>query len=249
VSAPRFFVPDLDWSRDAIVLPPDESHHLARVLRLQLDDELIVFDGLGRAAAAQVAVVDHRRTTVRLGDALPPDVETPLPMVIVQAVLKGDGMDAVVRDVTMAGASRLVPVITERSQVRPQSLERSRTRERWTRIAIASAKQCGRARLPVIDPPISFAEWLAEPFQGVRLILIEPGAAASPPRSLRAALQGVGAGAVGCIVGPEGGWSAGECRSSLDAGCTPITLGPMTLRADAAALVAASVISFVLRET
>lgn len=249
MSAPRFFVPDLDSSRDAIVLPPDESHHLARVLRLQVDDELIVFDGLGRAWRAQVVVVDHRRTTVRLGDALPADDETRLPIVVVQAVLKGDGMDAVVRDLTMVGASRIVPVIAERSQVRAQSLERSRARERWTRIAIASAKQCGRARLPVIDPPRAYGDWLAEPFEGIRLLLAEPGVEMSPSRDLRAALQGVRTGAVACIAGPEGGWSAEECRSALVAGCTPITFGSMTLRADAAGLVAASVISFVLQES
>ena len=242
-------MPDLDSSRDEIVLPPDESHHLARVLRLQVHDELIVFDGLGRAWRAQVVVVDHRRTAVRLGEALPADVEARLPIVIVQAVLKGDGMDAVVRDVTMAGASRIVPVIAERSQVRAQSLARSRARERWTRIAIASAKQCGRARLPAIEPPRAYGDWLAEPFEGIRLLLAEPGAATSPPRNLRAALQGVDEGAVACIIGPEGGWSAAEYRVGLDAGCMPITLGPMTLRADAAGLVALSVIGFVLQES
>jgi 16S rRNA (uracil1498-N3)-methyltransferase len=249
VSAPRFFVPDLDPSGDEVVLPPDESRHLTRVLRLHAEDELIVFDGRGRAWRARVVGADHRRTTVRLGDALPSDTEPRAPLVIVQAVLKGDGMDTVVRDVTMAGASRIVPVLAERSQVRAASLERPRAGERWMRIAIASAKQSGRARLPIIDRPRAFAEWLAEPFDGIRLLLAEPGASAGPPHSLKDVLSGRRSGAIACIVGPEGGWSVAECQSALDAGCAAVSLGTMTLRADAAGLVAASLISYALQET
>lgn len=241
-------MPGLDPSGDEVVLPPDESHHLARVLRLHAEDDLIVFDGLGRAWRARIAVSDHRRSTVRLGNALPPDTEPRVPIVIVQAVLKGEGMDTAVRDVTMAGASRIVPVIAERSQVRLASLERSRASQRWMRLAIASAKQCGRARLPIIDPPRGLVEWLADPFDGIRLLLAEPGASAGPPRGLRDVLPGRRSGAIACIIGPEGGWTVDECQSSLDAGCIAVSLGTMTLRADAAGLVALSLITFLTQE-
>jgi 16S rRNA (uracil1498-N3)-methyltransferase len=246
VSAPRFLAPDLEPSSAEIELSPDESHHLARVLRLRVDDEAIVFDGRGRAVRARILRADHKRAALRILDALPCQPEPRVPIAIVQSVLKGDSMDVVVRDATMAGVARIVPVVSERTQVKAAALERAGAHDRWRRIAIASAKQSGCARLPDIDPPRAFAGWLAEPFDGVRILLVEPDAAAASV-GLRAALAAP-APAVACLIGPEGGWSAAECEAATRAGCVPISLGPMTLRADAAGLVAASLVSFVFRE-
>ena len=249
VSAPRFLVPGIDPAHAEIALPADESHHLARVLRLRVGDEIVVFDGRGRACRARVTAADPRRATAVIVEPLPDEAAPPVPIVLVQSVLKTDQMDDVVRDATMAGAARLVPVIAARSQVRSPVLQRAGAMERWLRIAIASAKQCGRARLPVIEAPRPFADWLAEPFDGVRLLLAEPEAAAGPPRRWRDVLQTSRPASIACIVGPEGGWTVEECRDAERAGCVAISLGPATLRADAAGLVAVSVISVLLRET
>lgn len=229
------------------MLPPDESHHLARVLRLQAGDEIVVFDGRGRAWRARVTNASHRSATAGIVEALPEELAPAVPLVLVQGVLKTDGMDAVVRDATMAGAARIVPVITARSQVRASALQRGDFVERWMRIAIASAKQCGRARLPAIEPPRPFGEWLAQPFAGVRLLLAEPQAAAGRTRRLPDLIGG-GPSSIACIVGPEGGWPAEELRTAEGAGCVTVSLGPATLRADAAGLVALSVINFLLQE-
>ena len=247
VSAPRFLAADLDPSSDEIVLTPDESHHLARVLRLRADDLVVVFDGRGRSARARVARADHKHAVLVALEALPDQPAPRVAVTIVQSVLKGDGMDGVVRDTTMAGVARIVPVVSERSQVKTAALERAHAQERWRRIAVASAKQSGHARLPIIDPPGPFADWLAAPFDGIRLLLAEPDAATAAPMGLRAALAPA-APAVACLIGPEGGWSARECEAAVLAGARPISLGPMTLRADATALVAVSLISFVCRE-
>jgi 16S rRNA (uracil1498-N3)-methyltransferase len=248
VSAPRFLVPDIDPSRTTIALPADESHHLARVLRLRAGDEIVVFDGRGHARRARVTNADHRQATAETVEALPDETGPPIPISLVQSVLKMDKMDDVVRDATMAGATRIVPVVTARSQVRAAALLRSHAEDRWKRIAIASAKQCGRALLPHIAAPRPFGEWLAEPFEGVRLLLAEPEAAAGPIRRLRDVLQAPKPSAIACIVGPEGGWPIEELQDAERAGCIRISLGPSTLRADAAGLVAVSVLSFLLSE-
>ena len=120
--------------------------------------------------------------------------------------------------------------------------------ERWQRIAIASAKQCGRARLPRIDAPRPFGEWLAEPIAGVRLLLAEPKAGVRRTRGLRDVLRESSPSSIACVVGPEGGWPVEEFQAAERAGCVAISLGPATLRADAAGLVAVSVISFLLQE-
>jgi 16S rRNA (uracil1498-N3)-methyltransferase len=248
VSAPRFLADDLDPARGEIALAPDESHHLARVLRLSAGDEVIVFDGRGTACRGRVVTPHHRHAAIRLLDPLPPSPPPRVPVVLVQGLLKGDRMDAVVRDATMAGAVRIVPVGTGRSQIKPAALERAHARARWLRVAVSSAKQCGRARLPAIDPPRSFDDWLAEPFDGVRLLFVEPEGADGTVAGLRSLLSGAAPNAVACLVGPEGGWSVEEREAAVRAGCVPVSLGPMTLRADAAGLVAISLISFVFQD-
>ncbi len=167
-----------------------------------------------------------------------------MPTVLVQAVLKGDKMDGVVRDATMAGVARIVPVVTERSLLGLAALGRAHAHERWQRVAVASAKQCRRARLPVIEPPRPLRDWLEASFEGRRLFLVEPSSDAGGVQPMRAALAGPTPVAVACIVGPEGGWSAAERAAAVCAGCALASLGQMTLRADAVGLVAVSIVNF-----
>jgi 16S rRNA (uracil1498-N3)-methyltransferase len=244
VTRPRFYAPGLDAARGEVVLSSDESHHLVRVMRLAAGDEIAVFDGEGREYRARVVRADRNAASVALRDPVATAREPAVKTTIVQAVLKGDKMDGVVRDATMAGASSIVPIVTGRSLAGLRLLGRSRAQERWRRVAVASAKQCRRARLPAIEPPQGFREWLAGPFDGLRLLLVEPSADAPGVVPLREALTGPPPAGVACIVGPEGGWSADERDAAVEAGCVPASLGQMTLRADAVGLVAVSLVNF-----
>jgi len=136
------------------------------------------------------------------------------------------------------GVSAIEPIVSERSLVSLSTLNRGHAVDRWHRVAISSAKQCGRAHLPVIHQPRSFLDWLATPVDGQRLLLVEPAHTAKGDWHL--------ANGVSCIVGPEGGWADAEVEAAIAAGCTPVTLGSMTLRADAAGLIAVSIVSFLL---
>jgi 16S rRNA (uracil1498-N3)-methyltransferase len=239
---PRFYAPDLDPSQSQLTLSTDESHHLVRVLRLVTGEEIAVFDGRGHEFQARVARADRNAAVVTIGAPLVTGPEPVVLTVLVQAALKGDKMDGVVRDATMAGVSRIVPVATERSLVGESALKRAH--ERWQRIAVASAKQCGRARLPAIDPPLQVRQWLDAPFDGRRLVLVEPSSGVDAVQTLRAGLAGPVPPRVACLVGPEGGWSARELEAAVSAGCILVSLGSMTLRADAAGLVAVSLVNF-----
>ena len=249
VTRPRFYVPGLDPSRDETMLPEDESHHLVRVMRLTAGDEIAVFDGNGHEFLARVVRADRKGVTAAIGDPIAPPPEPVVSTVLVQAVLKGDKMDGVVRDATMAGVARIVPVVTERSLPGLAALGRAHAHERWQRVAVASAKQCRRARLPIIEAPRPFRDWLAAPFEGRRLLLAEPSSDAGGIQPMRAALDGAAPVAVACIVGPEGGWSAAERIAAVSAGCALASLGQMTLRADAVGLVAVSIVNFMFDPT
>jgi 16S rRNA (uracil1498-N3)-methyltransferase len=240
VIRPRFFAPAIDPSRKEVSLPPEEARHLTRVLRIRPGGTVEVFDGRGHDYVAEVAVADRDRVTLLLLEALDAIPTPGVPAALVQSILKPQQMDDVVRDATMMGVERIVPLISSNVTMPAKGLENGRAVERWRRVALASVKQCRRSTLPEIAAPVSLGEWLRDPSVSPaepRLLLVEPsaGVAASSLRSLmdlppprRATL----------VIGPEGGWAPDEITAAVRAGCRPISLGGLTLRADAVALAA-----------
>jgi 16S rRNA (uracil1498-N3)-methyltransferase len=249
VAAPWFYAPDLDPAQVEAVLPADESHHLTRVMRVGRGEEVVVFDGQGRRARARVARSDRNAVVVAILQTFEVTPEPSTPITLVQAVLKGSRMDDVIRDATMAGVTSVVPILTERTLVGAHALTRAHANERWQRVAVASAKQCRQARLPRLAPVVSMVSWLRAPFNGLRLLLVEPESGGNTTVSIRSVLAQPKTAGVACVVGPEGGWSAAECEGAVKAGCVAVSLGPLTLRADAVALVAVSLLSFVFADS
>ena len=221
-----------------VELPSDEAQHLTRVLRLKAGDSLAVFNGHGSEFAAVVTSATKSRVRVRLERPAAAKTELPVSLTLAQAVLKGDKMDAVVRDAVMLGFAAVQPIVTARTETSLAALTRSARHERWHRIAVSSAKQCGRAVVPAIAPPIAFdgPASLAH-LPSPQFLLVEPGASA-----LTTAVAGVdptAPAAATLIVGPEGGWTAEEVQRCAGH-AHPLGIGALTLRADAAAMVAAA---------
>jgi len=240
---PRFYVPGLDMSAREAAMPSDEASHLTRVMRLGVGDEIAVFDGRGHEFRARVMSAARGKVRIELIEPIEPAPEARVPLTLVQAVLKGDKMDAVVRDTTMMGLAAIDPIVTARTISRGKRPEN----DRWSRVAIASAKQCRRAVVPSIAPTRDFNDWLASSAHGLRLILVEPSAAAPDIDSLHL-LENHAAGSLALIVGPEGGWSTDEREQADRAGCVAVTLGGLTLRADAVAVAALAMARFALRD-
>lgn len=234
---PRFLADAIDTEHGRATLPADEAHHLTHVLRLETGDEVVVFDGAGREFRARVDRAGRHGAELALIEELQPLPEPAMRITLAQAILKGDAMDAVVRDATMMGAAAIVPLITDRTIGRGKRVEQ-RSVERWRRIAVASAKQCRRAVVPDIRAPLGFREWLAHP--ELRLMLVEPGAKIPTFGAWSPSLP-----AITLAVGPEGGWTPDELAAAVEAGASGMTLGRRTLRADAAGVVGMSVLLFI----
>jgi 16S rRNA (uracil1498-N3)-methyltransferase len=251
---PRCFHPAIDAS--SIVLSEDESAHLTRVLRLRAGASVLVFDGRGHQRAGVIASATKSRATIDLDETVPAAPEPAVALTLAQAALKGDKMDEVIRDATMMGVAVIRPLVTARTVVPRAAVDQARTHDRWTRIALASAKQSGRAVVPVIAPAWTMSD-LVMPDLAVsspavsdvvadgaapacRLLLAEPATQTAgrtlpsdPPASALIA------------VGPEGGWTPEEVEQALAAGFLPLTLSARTLRAESAPLAALSVLSWV----
>jgi 16S rRNA (uracil1498-N3)-methyltransferase len=238
--AHRFHAPAAARRAGVVELPPDEADHLRRVLRLGVDDAIRIFDGAGHEFEGRVVSLDDGVVRVEVGAAVEPAREMRTRVTVAQSALKGDKMDGVIRDAVMLGVFAIQPLTSARSDV-PASVVQRRL-ERWTRIALASAKQCGRARIPQIGRPRAFEEWMV-PSPGPRcLMLVEPRAGRDVPhlREVTAAAPDEAA----VVVGPEGGWTSDEIAHASASGAQLVTLGARTLRADAVALVVLSMLLF-----
>jgi 16S rRNA (uracil1498-N3)-methyltransferase len=226
-----------------VVLPREEAEHLTRVLRLAAGDTVAVFDGRGNEFLARVAMTERRAVRVQILSRVEPPAEPAVSLTLVQAVLKGEKMDDVVRDAVMLGVAAIHPIVTARTEVTVAALTRGARLDRWRRIALASVKQSRRATLPEVRSPLRFEDFLAEPGPAFRLMLVEPGTSAGGESigSLRGEPTPPDA---AVLIGPEGGWIEAEWTAAREHRVRLATLGHRTLRADAVPVAAISILQF-----
>jgi 16S rRNA (uracil1498-N3)-methyltransferase len=233
----------MDPGDQVTTLPREEGEHLTRVLRLGVGDIVSVFDGRGHECSARVIGAARRDIRLELLGRVEPAAESPVAISLVQAVLKGDKMDDVVRDAVMLGVAAVQPIVTARTEITVAALMRGARLERWRRVALASVKQSRRAVLPEVRTPLTLESYLEDPAPAVSLMLVEPGTGEDLHTLAPLGKRPVPPDAA-LLVGPEGGWTDAERTSARGKGVELITLGSRTLRADAVALAALSVLQF-----
>ena len=232
----------------AIVLSPGESHHLVAVNRARPGDTVTVFDGRGAEWICELVEADGRaaRLKVRFAQRAKP---LPYAITLGQALPKGGFMDAIVRKATELGAARIVPLESERTEVRLDAERSDRKIEKWQVAALEAAKQCGNPWLPEIAPVRQAAAFI-ESAAGYDLKLVaslRPGA-----QSLRSVLgafraaEGREPATALWLIGPEGDFTPAELNLAQGRGFAPITLGPLVLRCETAAIYALSVLGYEL---
>jgi 16S rRNA (uracil1498-N3)-methyltransferase len=240
----RFFAPALDPGDETTALPKDEGEHATRVLRLGAGDTVTVFDGRGHEYLARIVSAARRDVAVQVLSRVDPAApESPVAITLAQAVLKADKMDEVIRDAVMLGVAAVQPIVSRRAEVTIAQLLRGARVERWRRVVLASVKQCGRALLPDVRTPLTLEHYLDEPPPDLTLMLVEPGAAADTEPLAAVQRMAMPSDAT-LLVGPEGGWDEREWTAARDKGARLTSLGHRTLRADAVALSALSVLQF-----
>lgn len=213
-----------------IQLPEALAHHAARVLRLRDGDPVILFDGGGGEVPA-VLRLRGKLCFAALGGLRSVERESPLPLVLVQALASGDKMDWIVQKAVELGVSAIVPVQAERSVLRLAGERAAKRVEHWQQVAVSACEQSGRNRVPVIAPITGLRDHLARPHEGMRLVL-------DPMATRRLLDAGRPAGELQLLIGPEGGWSDEELAACRGAGCSGVALGPRVLRTETAGIAA-----------
>jgi 16S rRNA (uracil1498-N3)-methyltransferase len=233
----RFYLPPEAWLSDP-ALTGDEARHASQVLRMKAGDLVVVFDGQGRRASAEVLGISRDRVPLMLGEILPS--RSPMPAItLAQAIPKGKNMDLIVQKSVELGIAAIQPLVTRFTVVQPGEGKA----EKWRRNALEACKQCGQDTLPAIAEPLAFDRWIEGQAKTPGLKLI---ASLSPEAvSLRNTLRNHPATThVTLLVGPEGDFSPAETTAAIDAGFLPISLGSIVLRVETATLFALSALRY-----
>lgn len=232
----RLYCPDLPGSPGSIRLGAEEFEYAKNVLRARPGDKLSLFDGKGRTASGVIDSVSRKEIAVSVLEISDSQERTALEIHFLPAVLKGQKMDFVVQKATELGVCRIRPLITGRTQV-----GETRKLDRWRKIALEAARQCGRSIVPEVEGPVPFGRYFTEE-AGTGIIFWERGGG-----SLRGLPEGLrGAGRLEVAVGPEGGFSAEEVSLAARKGFYAASLGPRILRAETAAVLAIGLVQFLL---
>lgn len=240
---PRFFIERaLAPDESEFVITGDEARHIASVLRMQLGDELTLCDGHRTDYAARIAAMDRAAVTVEIVSHQPSNTESPLDITLYQGLPKSDKLDEIIQKAIELGVSRIVPISCERSVARIDAKDADRKVERWQKIALSAAKQCGRGQIPQIAWPTTFrtaikdgaaADLAIIPWESEREQTLKAVLKAAAPALEAITLAGRRP-TISILIGPEGGFSLSEIDAALAAGVLPVTLGRRILRTETA---------------
>jgi 16S rRNA (uracil1498-N3)-methyltransferase len=216
-----------------VTLPESPANHLVRVLRLDAGAECVLFNGDGHDYGARLASASRRGVEADVVSVQAVDNESPLHIVLLQGIARGEKMDLILQKATELGVAAIMPVQAERSEVKLDAARLAKRIAHWDSVIVSACEQSGRARIPALSPPASLADAAAAvPEDAVRLTLDPDGerslATLAAPPGLRVVIA----------IGPEGGWSPRDRAILQGAGFEGLRLGPRVLRTETAGLAA-----------
>ena len=232
----RFFV-DFDGREfdKSIDITGEDVNHIKNVLRLKVNDEIIISDGRGRDYRCQISVMDHEKVVADILDVCDnfAELET--------------GMELIIQKAVELGAYRVVPVSMKRSVVKLDAKKAGKKTERYQAIALAAAKQSGRGIIPEVTAPVTWKEALAMAKElDMNMIPYEEAEGVAYSKEVFASIKGKKS--LGIFIGPEGGFAREEVETAVAMGAKMVTLGHRILRTETAGMAVMSIIMFELEE-
>jgi len=261
---PRIYLPITHILNNRILITDEKARYLTSVLRCRKGDGLIIFAGEGNCLRTEILKADRREVIAEVIERFPCDTESPLSITLVQGLLKGKKMDIVVQKTIELGVKEIIPLITERSQLRE-----TRKIARWRKIAEEASRQSGRSVIPVVHEPTEFKEFFSKQtsinylpqspltmggikeesplskggIKGVGFIFYEEGSMKISDAVLKIRIHDL---PFFIFIGPEGGFTKGEIALAEKKGLIVISLGKRILRAETAAISAVTLLQFLL---
>lgn len=234
--APRIYTSQALATGTLIDLEEGPARHVAGSLRLKNGAALTLFNGLGGEYHARIDTLERRRVRVAVESFDPLERESSLPVTLALGISRGERMDYAIQKSTELGVAGIVPLVTERTEVRLRGDREEKKLKHWQQVAISACEQCGRNRLPEIQSPLALQAWLERAQGDCKLVLhhrAEGGLAALPKPA-----------GVDLLIGPEGGLSGSEIDTARALGFAAMALGPRVMRTETAPVAALSIIQF-----
>lgn len=229
---PRIYLPIPLQAGAEVALDARAVGHVVRVLRLRVGDAVVLFNGDGNDYSAELIEVRKDQACCRIRSAQPRDTESPLVVELAQGISRGERMDYTIQKAVEMGVQRIIPLSTERSQVKISGEREEKRLQHWTGIILHACEQSGRNRIPELLPVQRLDQWLGNRTAVTHALFLDPegtvgvNGLTGPVRS------------VSLLVGPEGGLSPDERILATTAGFLRLRLGPRILRTETAALAA-----------
>ncbi len=233
---PRIFIDQPLESGADVVLPATISHYLSRVLRLEKNAALVLFNGQGGEYKAQLTTSVKRNSAVTISAHIDRNCQSPLKIQLGVGMSRGERMDLIIQKATELGVDSITPLFTERCEIKLSSERSDKRLSHWRKISISACEQSGRTLLPDIQPPMTAAIWLAKVKADVKLVL-EPSARHGIPTTSIPATAAL-------FTGPEGGLTENEVSLAESVGFQSINLGPRILRTETAPIAALSILQY-----
>jgi 16S rRNA (uracil1498-N3)-methyltransferase len=214
-----------------LTVTDDYHHYLANVLRAKVGDEITIFNGEGGEYLGEIKAIAKKSTCILIQSFSDREAESPLQITLAQGIAKGEKMDFIVQKAVELGVNDIVPLITERTNVKLSDERLEKRLAHWQSVAISACEQSGRNRIPMILPPITLEKWLSQPNETAKFLL-SPQSSASVKNSISYAHGAT------LLIGPEGGLSEKESVLAINQGFISLNLGPRILRTETATLAA-----------
>ena len=238
----RFYIKEKFRGSNRIFLKGTEHHHLSKVARIKPGERIWLFDDTGKQYAARVELIEQEKTHLQIIEMEEKRVPK-IRITLAQVVLKTKKMDLVIQKATELGAHVIVPIISDRTVVKIEDKQDKKI-ERWKRIMVEAAKQCGRSSVPAIQPPVDLDAFITGGGKSKKLFLCERGG-----KFLRDILMYSHTEkmkipeSIILLVGPEGGWTESEKQNIMENSYEAVSLGSLMLRSETAAIVSLAMVS------
>jgi len=221
-----------------VELSPEAGHHVGVVLRMRVDDVVVLFCGDNREFRAVITEVHKKRVRVHITAIETIDRESSREIHLAQAISKGDRMEWVVQKAVELGVRSITPLITAHCAVKLDEERLLKKQQQWQAIAISACEQSGRNYVPNIFPTCLFETYVQQNNASLKLIL-------HPTAEFSWRDIGLSKGDISLLIGPEGGLSETEIKSAQSHQFKALGLGPRILRTETAAIAALSVLQAV----
>lgn len=242
---PRCFVDPAGWENPVVRLSRDDSHHLTDVLRAGMGTRVVVSNGQGGLADAEIIAVSGEGVDVRILDRRNAAGDG-IMITLIQSVPKAQKMDWIIQKAVEIGVWSILPVMTDRGVVKLEEERADKRTVRWQRIAVEAAKQCRTAWIPKVEPVEPLAAVLARPLPVEVLLIGSLESDAVPLKASLAAVLEQKPRSIGLMIGPEGDFSPREFELARKAGARPVSYGSRVLRVETAAIYGLCVLQYEL---